>query len=195
MPRSPRQILSVLLVEGPTERLFYERVKHTYLDCPCRIEEMEGLFNINKKILHALSTKNRTHQVRAYCCLDSESRYSKTPGLDLKFVRSELMRAGILNVLSIEGIIARQMIESWFFYDIAGIYRYLRVPRSQRRLNAYRPVERYRVENLKKLFRRYGKVYTEGERARGLIQSLDLPCIINQCAALRRGIERIELRS
>jgi len=188
-------ILSVLLVEGQTEAIFYGRVKDKYLlkaNCACKIESIGGLYNIHDKVLHALETKNTDRLVRAYCCLDRESRYAKTPAFDLGFIRSELKRDKVKNVLSVDQIIATQMIESWFFHDIMGIYKHLKVPKTNRNPTTYTPVERFRVKDLKDLFRRYNKVYTEGDRARHFIESLDIELIYRRCKALREGIELIQ---
>ena len=193
MARALGDVLSVLLVEGPTERLFYGRIKRRYLEgnCACTIEPMNGLFNINEKVLHALATRNTDRQVRAYCCFDRESRYAPTPGFDLRFIRAQLKKDGIRNVLSLDAIIATQMIESWFFHDYPGICAYLKVPRSRRNPKAYVPVERYRVKDLKALFSLYGKRYSEGDRAEHFINKLDIERIYRQSTALKQGIELI----
>jgi hypothetical protein len=187
----------VLLVEGPTEAIFYGRIKDKYLKgyCACKIEPIGGLFNVNDKVLHALKTKNTDRLVRAYCCLDRESRYAQTPAFDLKFIRAELKRVHAKNVLSVDQIIATQMIESWFFHDIMGIYKYLRVPQANRNPRAYIPVDKFHVDDLKNLFRRYNKVYSEGDRARHFIRSLDIEFICSQCTALKKGIEQIRSKS
>jgi hypothetical protein len=83
------------------------------------------------------------------------------------------------------------MIESCFFYDVAGIYAHLRVPRAQRQPKKYRPPEKFCVEDLKDLFRRYGKNYIEGDRAENFINKLDLKKIVRECASLRDGINLI----
>jgi len=191
MPRSSSHLLSVLLVEGQTERVFYDRVKSTFLTCPCTIEVIRGLYNINTKILHALRTRHTDSPVRAYCCLDRESRYAKTPQFDLGFIRAELRKANARNVLSVDAIIATQMIESWFFHDLAGIYRYLRVPKARRNLRACQPVERFRVEDLRGLFHRYNKEYYEGEKAKHLVDRLDIELIHGRCRDLQRGVSLI----
>jgi hypothetical protein len=190
MSDAPGNILSVLLVEGPTEAIFYGQIKDRYLSpgCACKIECIEGLRNVNEKILDALKMKNSDRSVRAYCCLDRESRYAKTPEFDLGFIRADLKKNRVTNVLSVDQIIATQMIESWFFHDIMGIYKYLKVPQANRSPKAYAPVERLRVKDLKDLFRRYDKVYSEGERARHFIESLDIEIICSRCKTLRDGI-------
>lgn len=192
MPTGRGKILSLLLVEGPTEAIFYGRVKAGFLAaCPCVIECVTGLYDVNNKVLQALEARHDPRPVRAYCCLDRESRYAPTPEFDLDFIRGALTERGVSNVLSVDSVIATQMIESWFFHDIAGIYRFLRVPTPQRNLKAFAPVERFGVADLKALFRRHGKMYREGERARHFIESLNIRAIHDACQTLRQAVETI----
>lgn len=111
---SPQRPLSLLLVEGQTDCIFYTRVRSVCLAGVARIsvDHLRGLFNVNKKILHRLTARDPQTPVRAYCCLDRESRYGKTPGVDLDFIRAELRNRQARHVLSVEAIIATQMIES-----------------------------------------------------------------------------------
>jgi len=194
---SPQRPLSLLLVEGPTDRIFYRRVRSVCLAGALRIsvDHLRGLFNVNKKILHRLTVRDPHTPVRAYCCLDRESRYGKTPGFDLDFIRGELRNRQTRHVLSVEAIIATQMIESWFFHDLAGIYRYLRVPRSKRSRTAYSPPERYGKIDLQGLFRRYEREYVEGNRSRAFIESLDVEEIATRCQELKTGVSLIERRA
>ena len=111
--------------------------------------------------------------------------------LDLAFIRRQLKEDGASNVRGVGSIIATQMIESWFFHDLEGIYNFLRVPKSQRKRNAFRPVEKYRGRDLKMLFQAHGKAYAEGERAKHFIESLDIVKIYNGAKALRLGVEAI----
>jgi hypothetical protein len=196
-PRKPGSLktepLSVLLVEGPTEVVFYERIKAEVIAnaCPVTIEHIEGLWDVNRKILGRITHKYAGRIVRCYCCLDRESRYGKSCPVDLDYIRRELACSGMTNVLSIDAIIATQMIESWFFHDIDGIYGFLRVPKSQRKPKAYQPAEKCRESHLKELFRHHDQIYREGERAANFIKSLDLKKIMARAEALRRGIELI----
>lgn len=191
---SPQPPLSLLLVEGQTDCIFYTRVKSVCLDGALRVSvhHLRGLFNVNKKILHRLTARDPHTPVRAYCCLDRESRHSKTPGFDLDFIRGELRSREARHVLSVEAIIATQMIESWFFHDLVGIYRYLRVPKSKRRRTAYTPPERYGKIDLQRLFRRYEREYVEGKRSTAFIESLDVAAIATRCEELKTGLSLIE---
>lgn len=185
--------LSVLLVEGDTEQLFYDRVVAEFLgDSPrITIDEIGGIWNVNLKILSKITSKYDTQPVRIYCCLDRESRNGKVPGLNLEYVRKEIVGRGLRGVLSIDSVIATQMIESWFFHDLEGIYSYLRAKRSLRNLKAFSPPERYGKVDLKRLFRRFGKVYREGDRAEHFIGSLDMNRILSGCTDLQRGVKLI----
>ena len=131
--------------------------------------------------------------VRIYCCLDRESRESKTPGFELKTIIREIHERNIKSVLSIDKIIATQQIESWFFWDMETIYKYLKVARSRRKKKAYRPPEKYTYHDMIKLFRSHGKIYNKGKKRCGyFIQQLNLNTIISNCRELREGIEKIK---
>lgn len=190
----PRRPLSVLLVEGDTERIFYERVKsECFADTPrVHLENLEGLYNVNRKIRDKLFSMPSHEQVRAYCCLDRESRNGEPLGLSLPSVREDLRNGGYRNILSVDRLIATQMIESWFFYDMQGIYKFLRAPVSKRNPRAHSPPERFGKHDLMRLFERHGKVYVAGERARNFINSLDIVLIAKECPALRNGIELVK---
>jgi len=191
--KRPAGPLSILLVEGETELLFYDRVKALCLRPANRItiEHIGGLYNVNKKILGKLTSKYEDQMVRAYCCLDRESRHAQTPGFDLELIRNELRARNVTNVLSVDKVIATQMIESWFFYDIVGVYRYLKAPKTRRKGKAYNPPEKCRETDLKALFRKHGKNYQEGRRAKPFIDQLDIAKIAADCKALKEGIARV----
>ncbi len=190
--------ISLLLVEGDTDVLFYKRVKADYLDkenLRVTIRNLEGLYNINRKIVDKLDSfcdHNRDEIVRAYCCVDRESRYGKTPGLDLDVIIRNIREKQICGVHSVDAIVATQQIESWFFWDIEGIYKCLRVPHARRKKNAYRPPEKYTYRDMIKLFRDYGKAYNKGKRLRYFIDQLDIHKIVKNCSELSDGIELIK---
>jgi len=81
--------LSVLLVEGETEKIFYERVKDLRLkNVRLTISHIGGLYNVHKKLLNRIVTKYNDEPVRIYCCLDRENRYAQTPEFDLEFIKA-----------------------------------------------------------------------------------------------------------
>ena len=97
-----------------------------------------------------------------------------------------------MSVLSIDLMTATQQIESWFFYDIEGIFKYLEVPKSQRNARTYGTPEKFNYKDLQRLFERYGKTYAKGRRAANVINSLDNDKIVRSCKELREGIQLIQ---
>jgi hypothetical protein len=68
--------ISLLLVEGDTDEIFYKRIKSDLLaDCRCTVENLQGLYNINVKVIDRVVDYLRKHKdekIRVYCCLDRE---------------------------------------------------------------------------------------------------------------------------
>jgi len=196
---STKSPISLLLVEGDTDVIFWTRIKAAYLnECRIIIRNLEGNFNINKKVLDKVDGFCETHTdeyVRVYCCLDRESRDGRVPGFVLRIIRRKIQQRNIRSVLSIDAILATQQIESWFFWDIETIYTHLTVPHSRRRTNAYRPPERYTYHDMVKLFRVYNKTYNKGKRCKHFIDQLNLERIIENCRVLREGIELIKRKA
>lgn len=190
---------SLLLVEGETDEIFYERIKKDYLkDCRVIIHNLKGLFSVNKKVVNKIisaSLKYKNNDFRVYCCLDRESRDGRTPGFDMNVIRKHIKERDIKSLLSIDAIIATQQIESWFFCDMVSIYKFLKVPRSERKTNAYKPPEKYSYKYFQRLFERYGKTYNKGKRASNFIKHLDLKKIVSACRELKDGIDKIRMQS
>ncbi len=188
--------ISLLLVEGETDELFWQQVKDNSLrSCRIIIKDLKGNFNINEKVVDKVveyCEKHIDELVRIYCCIDRESRNGKPPGFELKTIIREIHERNIESVLSIDAIIATQQIESWFFWDMETIYKCLKVKHSQRKRNAYRPPDRYTYHDMIKLFRNHGKTYNKGKRCGYFIRQLNLDIIIRNCSELRKGIEKIE---
>jgi len=193
------EILSLLLVEGDTDVEFWKRIKECSIgQCRTKIRKLKGLYNINRKVLDRIvqhSNQNSEELVRVYCCLDRESREGRVPGFDIKRIRKYVKDERIQNVLSVDLIWATQQVESWFFYDIEGIYDFLRVPRAQRNVRAYRPPEKFVYKDLQRLFEKYGKTYNKGNRASNFINTLNIEKIVGACGELRDGISLIEAQA
>ena len=189
--KKPQTILSVLLVEGPTEIVFYDKIKRLYLKSTT-IEHIEGSFNINKKVLDRITHKYCDRPVRIYCCIDRESRNGQVPGLDLNLIRKEIVSKNLDNVLSIDSIIATIMLESWFFYDVPGIYKYLKTPKAKRSVKKFKPPEKNDWRVLDRLYKQNGKTrYSKGFKAEGLVKCLNIPGIYKSCKELKSGVDLI----
>jgi len=188
--------ISLLLVEGDTDILFYKRIKNSFIkECRTTIQNLQGVYNINKKVINSIVDYIQQHKdekIRVYCCFDRDSRYGQVPEFDIKKIRRYLKNENIRAILSINLIRATQQIESWFLYDIEGIYEYIKVPISQRNLKAFRPPEKFGYRHLQRLLERYGKTYTKGKKAGNFINHLDIDKIVSNCKELRQGIKLIQ---
>jgi len=191
--------MSLLLVEGDTDEIFYKQLKNSSIkECRVTIQNLQGVYNINKKVINDIVDyvqRHKDEKVRVYCCLDRDSRYGQVPEFDIKKIRKYLKNENIKAILSINLIIATQQIESWFLYDIEGIFEYIKVPRSQRNPKAFRPPEKFGYRHLQRLFEKYGKTYTKGKKAGNFINHLDTDKIVSNCKELRHGIELIQLQA
>lgn len=188
--------VALIFVEGDTEVEFYKVVFTKYMDGIAKKSfNLNGNYNIYGKIIdktvHYL-TNNPGTLVRIYCFIDRESRYHNPP-LDENTLISKFESDNFLNdkILSLNVILATQMIESWFFYDIEGIYRFLRTPKKDRCPKKYKVIEKLNSYDLSKLFSRYGNIYIKGKRCKFFIDHLDIEKIFKNCTELRNGIELI----
>jgi len=188
--------LSLLLVEGETDEIFYNRIKAVSLpDCRAVVQNMKGLYNINQKIVDKIFRylqEHRDERIRVYCCFDRESQYGEVPGFDLKWIKKRLKELGLTKTLSVDEIIATKQIESWFFYDINNIFVYLKVPRSKRNAKRYTPCKKYGYKDLQKLFEKNGKTYSKGNRAKPFIKKLNINKVVESCEELGEGVKLIK---
>jgi len=189
-------VMSTLVVEGDTEEVFYGHLRGLLLnELPIQIKNARTRSDVPKTVLaNAIAHKSRNphEKIRIYCCLDSECPYGILPDFDLQNIKAKCKEENLRNVLSVDAIFAAPMIESWFFYDLDGIYDYLGVDRAKRNpLKKYRYPTKCAKTDLKKLFYKHGSEYHEGKRARGLIHKLDLRLIAMDCPELCDGIELI----
>ncbi|MDH3975421.1 MAG: DUF4276 family protein [Deltaproteobacteria bacterium] len=193
------QEVSLFFVEGETEIEFYTKeIARHFPTLKKRIINLHGNSNIHRKVLGKafdFINKNKEYVIRIFCCVDRESR-DHNPPLDINELSKSICENPLLekHVISVDKVIATQMIESWFFYDIEGIYRYLRAPRKERNPSKYQPPEKYTHIDLSKLFERYGKTYIKGKKCKYFIDNLDIIRIYNECQELKDGIKLVEKR-
>ena len=188
--------VSLLVLEGDTEQIFYPLIRDKYLK-GIRIElrNIRGRGNVNKDILGEIFKYmyvNRNDFVRAYCCVDTErDKCSATP-LDLEFVRGKAKERKMNQLLSIDQILADPDIESWFFYDVDGIRKFIGAKKSQVSAKRYANPKNLGKKDLRRLFNRFDKVYIPGRRSAYFINSLDIAKIVGNCTELREGIQLIQ---
>jgi hypothetical protein len=194
----PSQLpLTWLLCEGETEEIFYSLLRPLYFnDIPVRIRDIHGGGNFLKATLattgELFTPAGRT--VRIYCCVDNESRYDAVPDFDIDAIRQACIKEKLITILSVDAIVANQMTESWFFYDLSGILDFLNVPQEDRSNlpSKCQAPTNCRLGVIKKLFQDYGQYYREGKKSKFFIESLNLRKIVSGCEELREGIEKIK---
>lgn len=193
--KKPHKEVALLFVEGDTEKEFYTKLAESYLHgIPKAIINLHGIYNVHRNVLGKTEAFLHLHNdatVRIYCCIDRESR-DHNPPLDIDDLRSTLKDdQDFKRVLSADAIIATQMIESWFFYDIEGIYKFLKIPRNLRNPTKYNPPEKFTHLDLSKLFSRYSKTYIKGRKCADFINNLNLAKIYSECIELKVGLDLI----
>ena len=193
---SSKKPVSLLILEGETEEVFYSIVRDKYLSgLRVKLTSIKGQGNINRQILAKLFgfLKNNTGDlVRGYCCIDTERGKNSATPLDVTRIKKTIIEKGMRQVLGVEPILADPEIESWFFYDIDGIYRFLKTPNEKRNTRKYSSPKNYGKKELQDLFHRFGDVYLPGKRARNFIEHLDMAKIATGCKELCEGIKAIK---
>lgn len=83
------------------------------------------------------------------------------------------------------------MIESWFFYDLEGICKYIGLPCSASLKRNYSNPEKFSSADLSILFQKgtQNRYYKKGDP--DFLDRLDKDKIYNNCKALKNGIEMI----
>ena len=188
--------VSLLILEGDTEEVFYPIIKNIYLqEIRIELRNLKGQGNINNDVLSEIfkyTYNNRNDMIRAYCCVDTEGQNQSATPLELDFVREQIKCRKMTKVLSVNSILAVPEIESWFFYDIEGIYEFLKAPKSKRTIRKYSNPRALCKRDLIQLFSRFDSAYTPGKRASNFIAHLDIKKIVSNCKELREGIQLIK---
>jgi hypothetical protein len=135
---------------------------------------------------------NPADLVRVYCCSDTDRNKHRPAPLAIGLIRKTVKERNMQCVLSVDTILADSEIESWFFYDMEGIYGFLRAEKSRRNPRKYKNIQNLGKKDLRDLFAQFGSVYTPGERAKNFIENLDLAKIVTCCRELREGIDSIK---
>lgn len=112
-----------------------------------------------------------------FLCYDTDSHHADVTKFyegDWLILREKLKARNV----EVIDLAARAMIEDIFLYDISGICTFLGIPKQaiSRGGNGKTTVKQF--------FRKFGKVYHEGERAEGLIWRLDMDHIIGSAEIL-----------
>lgn len=193
-----KEKLAYIFLEGDTESVFYRNVFDIYLrGIPKKIVNLKGGTGINKEVashlLHLLRDKKNKHiNFYVYVFIDREGNRSDIPEFNEKAIIEELGKhVNIKNLIKIDKIEAIIMIESWFFYDLETICRYIGLKCTDSLKNNYRNPEKFTHKDLDKLFRKGSnkKRYIKGEKS--FLEKLDVEKIYMNCKDLTLGIDTI----
>ncbi len=189
-----------IFFEGVTEVVFYRRIFDKYLNnISKKTKNLKTGTNINKQIAshlyNYLSCKsNKDKELYVYAFIDREGPRTSSPQVNADEIKKQLRNTDLSakvidNIKKIESIEAVCMIESWFFYDIDSILKYLKAPISNSIIKKYNNPERLNSKDLGELFKKYKRVYIKGEKS--FLSMLNIEIIYGRCVELREGIDNI----
>ncbi len=189
----------LFLYEGETEEEFYKKIFYDYIE-PRKIRRnygiLKGVYSLNEKVKSKIESYlindkylscNNIHVFIAY---DRDGTRETGSLLDIGSIKREFIYKKS-RISSINEIVATQDLESWFFHDLEGIYKYLKVPKHLQNLSAYNNVEATNNRILSSLFHRFDKHYQKGKRVQGFINQLDIDKIYNNVDELKSAISII----
>ncbi len=185
---------ALILLEGETEEEFFKALAEKCLrGVPKTFRNMKGNFNINNKIVDKIiqfSTEHPDQEFDVYICVDQEREGD--PIYNKKFVTKEI--GDITTCLEINDVVADIMIESLFFIDIDGLYKFLRTPKSARNPKKYLNFRKLTHKDLTTLFRQNKKMYHKGRRCQSLVENLDLDKIRNTAKEINFLVMQLKKR-
>lgn len=175
--------LTVLFVEGETERLFYDRVIKILSNANdlsksspfILIKNLKGISTYTKKIPRIITNIQHDYPcvtIKVIISHDTDVfELSSSPPVDWKDVEKEIKKLGIN---TIEYIHTSASIEDWFLIDTKGVLKFLRLPQNTKITG------QNGLQKLQNLFKRGNKVYAKGSGASSFIDALDIPLIISK---------------
>lgn len=188
------------MYEGETEGEFYKIFFDKLPQRKIRISpaNLKGIYGLNNKVRSKIITylKNSTYDdcnnINIFVAYDREGDRTCIPSLDKYELEKEFVHCKNPRVSTINEIIATQDLESWLFNDLEGIYKFLKVPKSKRNMNAYPNTESISNDHLSALFHRYANHYQKGSRVEGFLKSLDMDKIYSSVKEIQEAIVLIK---
>lgn len=189
----------VLIVEGATDRVFYARVVEKYF--PREWKRKGELILINFKTVGRISNKSVVSWVESFLknqpavkgldvivTYDRDGDFNTPDKIDCKIIKSQLGK-GIFHV---EQIIATRELESWFHYDVEGLYDFFGKPKGKRKSNPYPSPHSLSADDLVIEAAKHNKDYKKGGDAEKLLNHLNLDTIYTHCKEFRKGVELLK---
>lgn len=190
----------LFLYEGDTEGEFYN--KFFDINIPSRSirisrANLHGVYSLDMKVENKINSYldsvkfKDCNKIHIYVAYDREGERAKSPGLNIDNLRKKFVRTKS-RIKSINHIVATQDLESWFFHDMEGVYKYLRVPVAERRIKIHPNVDSTNNKILSALFHKYNKHYQKGKRAEGFIDSLNIDTIRDNVSELKDFVTSVK---
>lgn len=194
-----RQKLLFIFLEGKTEDVFYKKIMEKYLKTFAKkYTNLQTGTNVNtqiaKHLYHFLEDgSNSKYDLYVYAFIDREGSRSSTPQFNEKAILEALKKQNVKtnNIKKLGAIEAIIMIESWFFYDLEGICKYINLKCTETLKKNCFNAQKFKSSDLSDLFRKgkNKKPYKKGEKS--FLNCLDIEKIYKNCSDLRVGIEDI----
>lgn len=187
--------LAYILFEGDTEEVFFSSVIRKYVSRSVRrdYKNLGTGSGINKQVVSLVdyflrSSRKEFDSLYVYVFLDREGPLSHIPEINESAILSKLGSPKVRKVAKIEAV---QMIESWFFYDLPGICRYIGLPCSATLQSNYANTMNLDHHDMANLFRKGSKRkhYIKGDKT--FLSALNIDDIFRKCVALQEGINMI----
>lgn len=194
----------VLIYEGDTELEFYSKAirKLIYPNTgkiklgKKNLKSSSGINRKVKEILGDLITKNLKNNAEAdslYIMIvhDRDGGFSKESSLNITKIRTDFLDEKAYKTFMIDEIVATKELESWYLYDMDGIYDYLNVPKKKRKMNIFNNPHQYKSSDLISFCRKHKKEYSKGKKSQELINCLNIDYIYENCVEFKTGINNI----
>lgn len=179
--RQPKRILITIFVEGETEMEFYTKLvdyikkqKGYRFHCEIEYKNLKGIGEFKRKLANYFKNKicvdYKDYRHKVALCYDTDVfKDTSLKTADWEIVERKLYKYGADEIVHIR---ADRSIEDWFWLDLEGLRKYLKLPKD------YRFKKRSGYKNFVKLFDKAGKSYKKGKKCAGLINALSMETIL-----------------
>ena len=189
----------VIIVEGETERVFYEALVNYYRSvsketvCKTIIYNIKGIGNFSNKAIPKIKNgfKKKIEKdgdtLKGICCAYDTDVFElkQKPPVDWKKIETRAKKELKITSAQFVHVKAQRMIEDWFLYDLENLCNYLKIEKVKN-LNGKDANEKMKV-----LFKKASKFYVKGNYTEKFIPSLDIEKIINKVKESLRELEVI----
>lgn len=188
---SKKRVL-IIITEGDTDEEFYKKIideiKKSNNNVNFNFQKIiyfcsKGIGKMHKKMLNKFKTQiccqkyNKYEKVVCFCYDYDVFEFDKNPPINRTKMREDFETAGADKIIE---IIAKRTIEDFFLYDVNGVKKYLKLPKTYKV-----PKGKSGLETINKMFNDANKVYFKGEKVEGLVKMLDKKLILeNICTQI-----------